>query len=233
MTMTLMAGELTQSINRDQTLRLAEKVGYLLVPGAPLDHGSSYLLVALRPHPTKAHFDPELIDYWSPSGTQAERIELIWPIKAPAPRHAWGTIRIVDRVGATNRFVSFGGRLTTSHSQGVDTALFGSDAPILGLGGHSDPVDPLAASVDGFFATLRAAAGADPAMARLSNSLSPLALYAAFLWRELRTLSTPAAFDSAPPLLVSLLRSERCRLAAESIPDEMAGRQLAQRLERR
>ena len=228
-----MSAPTAESISRDSTLWLAEKIGYLLIPGAPLYQGASYLLVALRPRPTRAHFDPELVKYWSISGDCAEPLELEWPTIAPSAPYAWGEIRIVDRIGATNRFVSFGGLLTVARETTVDTALFGSDAPILGLGGHSDPADPLAASVDGFFAVLRAAAGNDPDIARLSTSLSPNALYAAFLWRALRNYQSATASDCVAPQLISLLRSERRRIEVEFNPDELAGRDLAQRLNRK
>ena len=38
---------------------LLANLGFLLVPGPPLDHGAAYLLVAVRAKPTLAHFDPE------------------------------------------------------------------------------------------------------------------------------------------------------------------------------
>jgi hypothetical protein len=208
---------------------LAE-LGYLLVPGAPFDHGAAYLLVAIRPRPTREHFDPERIEYWSMAGVRAVPAELSWPMATMGQRYGWGTISFVDRVAATNRFVSFGGRVTVSRDGDVHAALFRSDAPILSLGGHSDPADPLAANIGGFFATLRAAAGDDPAIQGLSDSLEPNALYAAFLARSLLQYQVPAAADGISPRILSVLRAERCRVEAESGVNALAGAELAAQL---
>jgi hypothetical protein len=194
---------------------LLADIGFLLVPGL-LDHGSSYLLVALRPRPTRRHFDPERITYWAIDGKQPGRHELEWPMATIHGDYEWGPISIIDRVAATNSFVSFGGRLTTSRDGEVHAALFHSEAPILAAGGHSGPADAVAANVSAFFAELRAAAGNDTRVATLAASLDPLALYAAFLARALRAYRTGSAADVASPRLISLLRAERQRIEVAS-----------------
>jgi hypothetical protein len=86
-------------------------------------------MIALRPHPTKAHFDAERIEYWTLDDSRAEPTELVWPMSVTSPRYSWGPIRIVDRVRATNTFVSFGGVVAVSRDLDVHAALFRSDAP--------------------------------------------------------------------------------------------------------
>ncbi|MEX2548117.1 MAG: hypothetical protein WD830_10065 [Chloroflexota bacterium] len=208
---------------------LLADLGFLLVPGAPLDHGAAYLLIALRPRPTRAHFDPERIEYWTVDSGRAEPAALDWPVRRPDPSYSWGTIRIVDRIGAANKFASFGGVLTVSRDLDVHAALFRSEAPILALGGHSGPAEPLATNVGAFLAVLHAAAG-DESVRRLADSLSPVALYAAFLWRAVQIYKYESAVAMVSPRLLSVLRSEHRRLAAEFSSDEEAGRDLAARL---
>ena len=64
---------------------LLADLGFLLVPGPPLDAGAASLRVALRPHPTRTHFDPERIEYWTLVDGRAEPIELSWPMDLAAP----------------------------------------------------------------------------------------------------------------------------------------------------
>ena len=201
----------------------------MLVPGPPFDSGAAYLMVALRPHPTKAHFDPERIEYWTLDDGRAQPTELVWPMKLAGPRYSWGPVRIVDRVRATNTFVSFGGVVTVSRDLDVHAALFRSEAPILALGGHSGPADPLAANVSGFLAVLRAAAGDDPIRLK-ADALSPVALYAAFLCRTLDTYRRLSSLGAVSPHLMSVLRSEQSRLRSESAAEETAGCELAAQL---
>lgn len=214
----------------DATHELLANLGYLLVPGVPFHRGTAYLLVAIRPRPTRAHFDPERISYWTVEDAHAEPADIGWPMATPNPRYAWGHIEIVDRVAATNRFVSFGGELTVSRDGSVHAALFRSAAPIMSLGGHSGPIDPLAANVSGFFATLKAAVGNDPVIRMLSDTLAPNAIYAAFLMRVIAQYRAPNAAQHMPVRLLAILRSEICRLETEASADELAGSELAARL---
>ena len=68
---------------------------------------------------------------------QPETQELSWPIKTGTSGYSLGTIRIVDRVGASNSFVSFGGELSLSRDADVGAALFRSPVPILALHGSA------------------------------------------------------------------------------------------------
>ncbi len=60
----------------DDCESLLADVGFLLVPGAPTPGGNAYLLVALRPKPTRAHFDPERIELWMRANGRSEPAEV-------------------------------------------------------------------------------------------------------------------------------------------------------------
>jgi len=216
-----------QTLDPSSAQVLLTNLGFLLVPGAPLDHGAAYLLVALRAKPTLAHFDPERIDYWALDNGHAAPEELTWPLPQLESTYSWDTITITDRLGAANRFVSFGGRLALSRDRGVHGALFGSDAPILSIGGHSGPADALGSQVAGYMATLRGAAGYDSPVRIMAEELTPVGLYAAFVLRAIEIYRHPNAADSVSPHLISLLRSEQHRLESDSPADVAAGQRLA------
>ena len=216
-----------QTLDTDSAHILLANLGFLLVPGPPLDHGTAYLLVAVRAKPTLAHFDPERIEYWTLDHGHATPAEILWPLPKVESDFAWGTISIVDRFGAENGFVSFGGTLAVSRDQGVHAALFRSDAPILSVGGQSGPADPLASQVAGYLARLRGAAGYDSPVRDMAEKLSPVALYAAFVLRAVEVYGHTDAAETVSPHLISLLRSEEHRLASDSPAEVAAGQKLA------
>jgi hypothetical protein len=205
---------------------LLVSLGFLLVPGPPADRGPAYLLVAVRPRPTLSHFDPERIVLWQRESSGACRTTLEWPLVCPSPEYAWGTIDIIDRLGAMNRFASFGGSVSVSRDHDVSAVLFRSDAPILSAGGHSGPADPLGIDATAFFAILRAAAGADSHIGALINGCSSVALYSAFVERMLGVV---AARLNGPggARLSSLLHQERGRLQRDATTDQREGENLA------
>jgi hypothetical protein len=210
---------------------LLSEVGWLLVHGSPFEHGPAYLLVAIRPRPTRAHFDPERIECWCPGSAAAEQATLEWPIAKPPPTYSWGTIKVIDRVAAVNKFASFGGSLSGVRDGQLSAALFRSEAPILAVSGRGDAGDPLAASVVGFFARLAAACGADSELSRDVSAMDPLVLYAAYLVRALELYGGDLAALAAPPRLQALLRSELCLLERDSGASAAAGEALARRLD--
>jgi hypothetical protein len=209
---------------------LLSDVGYLLVHGSPFEHGPAYLLVAIRPQPTRAHFDPERIEYWSCDSGLAEKVTLEVPMGAPCARYSWGLIKVIDRLAAVNKFVSFGGSLNVVHDGGLHAALFRSDAPILALSGRGEAGDPLATSVVGFFARLSAACGADAALARAVSGMEPMAVYAAFLARALELYGGHLAAQGLSPRVLALMRSEYCLVGHDFGPAAAAGHELARRL---
>jgi hypothetical protein len=216
----------TQAIATSDARVLLANLGFLLVPGPPLDHGAAYLLVAVRPRPTLAHFDPERIEYWALDNGHSVPAEIVWPLPRMDARFSWGTISVADRVGACNQFVSFGGTLAVSRDQELHAALFRSEAPILSLAGRSGPADPLAHHVCAFLARLRGASGYDSPVRTLSEQLTPVALYASFVMSAIDHYRGPNAADSVSPHLISLLRAERHRLEADNPADSAAGDEL-------
>jgi hypothetical protein len=217
------------SIDSGHAHVLLANLGFLFVPGPPLDHGAAYLLVAFRKRPTLEHFDPEVIEYWARDANNgiARPAELRWASPPFEARFAWGTIKVIDRIGASNTFVTFGGDVAVSRDQDVHAALFNSEAPILSLGGHSGPADPLGAIVAGFLASLRGAAGYDSPVRALADDLSPTCLYAAFVCAALDNYQHPSAADYVSAHLVSVLRSERHRLDQSHAQMLREGQQLA------
>ena len=212
---------------------LLANLGFLLVPGPPLDHGAAYLLVALRPHPTRTHFDPERIEYWGRNSGKPARMELAWPLVEGRDSFSWGSIRVTDRVNAENTFVAFGGSVSSSRDGQVHAALFRSEAPILRMAGRSGPADPLAVQVAAFLARLRGAAGYDSPVCGLAQSLTPTALYAAFVNQALDKGAMSPAADSISSHILSLLRSERRRLELDETANAAAGNELARLIKQR
>jgi len=218
----------SQGLDTQDAEGLLVSLGFLLVPGPPLDRGPAYLLVAVRPRPTLSHFDPERVVLWANAANGSAQTVLEWPLRQPAPHYSWGTIDVVDRLGEVNRFASFGGAVSVARDRDVHAALFRSDAPILSAGGHSGPADPFGADVSAFFGVLRAAAGNDQQVAAMINCCSPVALYAAFLSRSLATYQAAARLDSPGSSRIrTLLRHELCRLEREASADLLTGERLA------
>ena len=84
------------------------------------------------------HFDPEAVDYWVTERGRGERRTLTHA--TPMPRSedfAWGLIRLVDRLGISNEYLTFGGHLDAASVDDVVVAAFTSPAPLLRRGGHS------------------------------------------------------------------------------------------------
>lgn len=215
------------SVSASDAGQLLTSVGFLLVPGPPFDRGPAYLMVALRTSPTLSHFDPERIELWTPERRNASQVVLEWPLRTSSARYSWGTIAVIDRLGAVNRFASFGGLLSTVRDRDIDAALFRSDAPILAAGGHSGPADPLGTSAAAFFGILRASAGNDQGLGEMIHAASPNTLYAAFLARSLAVHEARHGQDTMRSRLLSLLRQERCRLGRDAIDDQRRGESLA------
>lgn len=196
----------------DATALLGD-IGYLLVHGAPSDRGPAYLLVAIRPQPTRAHFDPEHIEYWSAGPATAEPVALEWPISAPATDYSWGSIKIVDRIGAANAFVSFGGTLSVFRDGGLSATLFSSEAPILAMAGRGEGGDPLASSDQPVAAAGRHTAenariksAASIAMPSASAGASPMSISTAEAAVEAMSSAGHAAWGTPIPTVANAVR---------------------------
>ena len=115
--------------------------GFVAQPDLPDRPDPAFLLVALRPVPTLQHYDPEAVDYWVTKDGRGERRTLTH--ESPMPQsedYSWGLIRLVDRLGVSNEYLTFGGHLDAVLIDDVVVAAFASQAPQLRRGGHSHHV---------------------------------------------------------------------------------------------
>ncbi len=206
-------------------------VAFRTPPGAEVT--DSCLMAMIRDAPTRRHFDPQTVSCWITENghgqTQLVDRDADAPISQP---FSWGRIRVVDRLGMRNSFVSFGGWLT-GERVGADALLliFRSPAPILRLPGHSQRSDHLSDDALSFFGRLVPRLWSNPAYERLVGSVPPEDLYAAFLLHESGRLHrSQAQREAIPDDAHALLRE--MELAERNRPDTLArGRELLFTLE--
>jgi hypothetical protein len=207
---------------------LLTDLGFLRVPGAPLDQPPAYLFVALRPRPTLRHFDPERVDYWVSAQGRGVRASIDRYVPAGHDTSfAWGAIGVVDRKGVSNQYVAFGGLLRTRRIGDVMVAVFSSEAPIAARGGHSQGWDPLAGEMAAFLARLRATAGASRDFERALCAADPLSLYSTFVADSLARQVGPHGEILGEGESMELLRRERDRLSDKEARNWAAGQSLA------
>lgn len=210
---------------------LLAELGFLHVPGAPYAEGKAYLFVSLRPRPTLRHFDPERVDYWVTEAQRGVRASLDRLTSLPpASAFAWGCISVVDRLGMSNEYVSFGGALSVDKRERDRVAVFSSDAPILARGGHSQGWDPGAEEAAAFLARLRAAAGRSRELETRLAGLAPTAIYAAFVADSGARFRHSEALTDFRPHTLGRLRREEGRLKADAPPDWQEGAEVARAL---
>ena len=194
--------------------------GFLAHPDLPDGPGPAFLLVAFRPVPTMRHYDPEAVDYWVTEHGHGERRTLT--AKTPMPRSedfSWGLIRLVDRLGISNEYLSFGGHLDAALIEGVVIAAFSSPAPLLRRGGHSQAWDDGADEIGAFFARMMVAVDYQPGFEAHLGGVSPMTRYAAFVRdtdRRRREAHGSAGVDDD---LERLVRHEATRLR-DGAPEE-------------
>lgn len=196
---------------------LVDRIGFLLVPGPPLSRGTAYLIIGLRARPTLDHFDPERIDYWVTAGGHGVPASIDWPTRIPdTGEFSWGLIRIVDRLGVSNEYVSFGGLLAVRRIEDVRVVVFASDAPIVARGGHSQSWESGSHEIAAFLARLRAAADPRAELEKRIADLSPVARYASFVAESLvirQATEARAGWTRADRLI---LERERSRLRRDA-----------------
>lgn len=144
--------------------------------------GPAYLLVALRAVPTLRHYDPEAVEYWVTDGGRGVRQVL--SRSTPMPRteeYSWGSIRLIDRLGVTNDYLTFGGRLDAAEVDDAVIAAFASPAPILRRGGHSQGWDQGADAVGAFFGRLMVEVDFTPGFETRLAKATPVERFAAFV----------------------------------------------------
>ena len=200
---------LPTSLDPPVAANLLENLGFVACSDLPDRPGPAYLLVAFRPEPTLRHYDPESVEYWvTVDGRGAHRTltrEMQLPLDA---EFSWGMIRIVDRLKASNEYLTFGGHLAAASIEGTTVAVFTSPAPLLRRGGHSQGWDDGAECVGAFFGRLQVAIDYTVGFESQLAEASPLARYSAFLCDVVGRYRTSAALRSGHPELWTLLDAE-------------------------
>jgi hypothetical protein len=190
-------------------------LGFLASPDLPDRPGPAYLLVALRDTPTLRHYDPETIEYWTSRGERGVRQVLTRATPVPlATEFSWGLLRIVDRLGVSNEYLTFGGRLLAARVDDAVIATFTSEVPLLRRGGHSQAIDPGADAVGAFFGRWLLAIDYVPGFEQATAEADPVTRYAAFLVDAVERYGHGAVRDAAPEL-GALLVAESRRVRAE------------------
>jgi hypothetical protein len=197
--------------------RIAD-LGFEVHPDLPDGPGPAYLLVAIRPSPTLAHFDPECVDFWRTDDGRGVHSTLHG--RSAMPRElefSWGRIRIVDRFGVENEWLTFGGTLRADAVEDVVVLVFTSPAPLLRSGGHSQGWDHGADSIGAFFGRLLLAVDYEPGFEARAAEATPLSRYAAFVADVVERYRRSPALRAHDPWL-----SRRMAAAAVAIPRDHA-----------
>lgn len=187
--------------------------GFLAEPDLPDRPGPAHLLVALRDTPTLRHYDPELVEYWATAEGRGVRRSLSRETRMPLDTEfSWGLIRIIDRLGVSNEYVTFGGHLAADEVDGATYAVFVSEAPLLRRGGHSQPWDEGADSLAAFFGRFLLAVDIEPGFEARAAAAPPLTRYAAFIDDEAARYRRSAAMRERDPRFWTLVLAEVRRL---------------------
>lgn len=201
--------------------------GFLAQPDLPDVPGPAFLLVALRDQPSLRHFDPEVVRYWTVAAGRGHLQELTRRSTLPLTRpFSWGTIQLVDRLGVTNDYLTFGGELTGAVVEDVAVLVFTSDAPILRRGGHSQGWDQAADNVATFFARIRCAIDGHLAREQALSATPPRVTYAAFICDLIGTYRRSQVLRSGLQDRWLLLLHEERRLRGDHLEDWQRGRDL-------
>ncbi len=192
-----------------------QRWGFLAQPDLPDRPGPAFLLVALRPGPTLEHYDPEAVEYWVTVDGHGQRRTLTHDSPMPQSEDfAWGLIRLVDRLGVSNEYLTFGGHLDAAVVDSVVVVAFASGVPLLRRGGHSQGVDPGADAVGAFFGRLMVAVDYQPGYEAALAAADPLTRYAAFVRDADERRRRPGRSPSLDDSYDRLIRSEATRLQA-------------------
>ncbi len=187
--------------------------GFLAHPDLPDTPGPAFLIVALRPRPTLRHFDPEAVDYWVTESGRGARRTLAHATPMPrSEEFSWGMIRLVDRLGVSNEYLTFGGHLDAAMVDDAVVAAFASPAPLLRRGGHSQGWDQGADLVGGYFGRMMVAVDYHPGFEAAFAEADPMTRYVAFV-RDSETRRQRRGGTAPDDDLSRLLRHEACRLA--------------------
>ena len=187
-------------------------------PGAPV---ATDLLIALRDTPTLAHFDPEEVTYWVVADGRGRPRRLERDTHVPFEgRFSWGRISIVDRLGMSNQWLSFGGTIRAAELDPATTIVaFASPAPIQRWSGHSQGLDPLTPEMGAFFGRLMIPIDFEPGAESRIGAAPAAVLYAAFVRDVLGRLNRFPQLRQADRSLAGFVARESTRLRT-STPEQ-------------
>jgi hypothetical protein len=218
---------LPASIDPAHAAEMLQHWGFLAHSDLPDREGPSYLLVAVRPHPTLAHYDPEEIEYWVNDRERGVPATLTKLTRLPlTTTTTWGMIRVTDRLRETNEWLTFGGTLEAQRIGDATIAVFKSPAPLLRRGGHSQGWDTGAANLGAFFAKVRGTAGYAPRFEAQAARAEPNARFACFVADFIRRYRRSEVLRNLDPELWRLLQREERRLRDRYPADWDAGNAL-------
>jgi hypothetical protein len=226
-----MTGTIDGGLTTDEAATVMGELGFLVVPGAPARDSTAYLLVAIRRRPTLTHYDPESVLYWTHEGVHDG--PAMFDASVPLPLHtrfSWGTLRVADRLGVANEYLTFGGRLTAAMVDGARLAVFATPGPMVRRGGHSQGWDPGAAHLAAYFGRLRACLGRDARLDARVTGMTPLARYSAYLAGAIGGFAEAPALSADRHVELRHLRSEAERLHRDHPDDWVAGVRLLEAL---
>jgi hypothetical protein len=204
-------------------------LGFSIVTGGHPDNPvATDLVVALRDEPTLLHFDPEEVSYWVPEGGRGRPRHVERATSVPFEgRFSWGRIEIVDRVGASNHWLSFGGTVhAAAHDDTTTIVMFVSPTPIQRWSGHSQGMDPLTPEIGAFFGRLMIPIDFEPGAEALIAAAPPQALYCAFLQDVHAREHRSQQFREADRSLSMFVEHEVHRLPSTEPADWRAGADL-------
>jgi hypothetical protein len=219
------------SITPDQAAGFLGDLGFLVVPGAPGRESTAYLLVAMRKRPTLAHYDPESVLYWTYHGLHDTPACLDQTVPVPFEQpFSWGTLRITDRLGIANEYLTFGGQVRTEQVGDTRIAVFATPAPMIRRGGHSQGWDPGSAHLAAYFARLRAHLGRDRELDIRVTRMTPVARYAGYLAGALNGFAEAPALSADRHAELHHMRTEADRLHHDHPDDWATGLRLLEAL---
>jgi hypothetical protein len=213
--------------------RLLANLGFSLIhsdtPAAP---GGAQLLVALRASPSLRHFDPEVMSYWA--AREGRGREATFDRRKAVPAElavAWGRVRVVDRLGVDNRFLTFGGTLrAVALTPDLTVVSLASPGPLARWSGHSQGLDPLAAEIGAFFGRLMVQVDFTAGAERRLADTPPIQLYAAFIGDAHARLVAAESLREADPRFSNWIAAEAARLQAHEPEAWAAGGSLSKAL---
>ena len=197
------------AISIDQASALMTDLGFIVFRTPPdSSTPDSCLMVMLHESPTTRHFDPEVVSFWITDEGRGRIREIDRTSRAFEMPFSWGRIRVVDRLGARNSFVTFGGMVSSERvGSGALLLIFRTPAVIFRLPGHSQRQDRLAEDAMSFFGRLVPLLWRSPDIERTVAATPPLVLYGAFLLHTIeRVTHSQILRDSIEPELPTLHR---------------------------